>query len=113
MKAINTTKNVILADRLSAATGLFSRMKGLLGRSNLPNGEGLWIKPCKSIHTIGMKFPIDVIFLDSGLTVVATLADVRSGRLSPFYGSAASVIELPAGVIASSATQVGDTIALA
>jgi uncharacterized membrane protein (UPF0127 family) len=112
MRALNLTRDTEIAGNLAAATGIFSRMKGLLGRKSLPAGEGLWIKPCKSIHTIGMKFPIDVIFLDAGNMVVAALPAIQPGRLSPFYASAASVIELPVGTIEQTATQPGDSIAL-
>lgn len=112
MKAVNLTRDTELAHSLSAATGILARMKGLLGKKQLPAGEGLWIKPCKSIHTIGMKFPIDVIFLDANNTVIAALTSIRPGRISPFYAAATSVIELPAGSIDQSTTQPGDTVAL-
>ena len=63
MRAINSTRNRELAGSLTVADKLLLRMKGLLGRKSLDHGEGLWIKPCMGIHTFGMRFPIDVIFL--------------------------------------------------
>ena len=54
----------ILADSADVAASSTARRKGLLGRHTLAAGEGLWIAPCESIHTCGMKFPIDVIYLD-------------------------------------------------
>jgi hypothetical protein len=112
MRAVNVTQDTELAADLDAATNIFSRMKGLLGRRSLPAGEGLLIRPCKSIHTFGMKFPIDVLFLDAHSTVIAALPDMKPGRISSFYAAATSVIELPAGTIEQSSTQPGDTVAL-
>ncbi|TML60208.1 MAG: DUF192 domain-containing protein, partial [Actinobacteria bacterium] len=55
-------------------------MKGLLGRTSLPDGEGLLLKPCGSVHTFFMRFPIDVVFLDRELSVVAVSAEVAPWR---------------------------------
>jgi len=74
----------------------WTRLKGLLGSSGLEEGHGLLISPCHSIHTIGMKYPIDVIFLDknySVLKVVKRLAPYRAAS----YSGAAKTLELPAG----------------
>ena len=73
------------------------RSKGLLGRASMDEGEGLWIVPCPMIHTFFMKFPIDVLFLDSGLRVVRVIEGLRPWRLSPWVWSAHSVLELPGG----------------
>src|SRR5215204_7088823 len=59
-RVINRTRNVILADRADIAKNVWTRGKGLLGRRGLPEGEGLVIEPCSSIHTLFMAFPIDV-----------------------------------------------------
>jgi uncharacterized membrane protein (UPF0127 family) len=69
MRAINLTKNMELSNHVTVAYSLLARMKGLLGRQGLEPGESLWIRPCNSIHTIGMKFPIDAVFLDSRNTL--------------------------------------------
>ena len=110
MKAVNHTTGNVLADNVSIADNLLSRMKGLLGRSTLPSGEGLWIKPCMGVHTFGMKFPIDVVFLDREKRVVELVRVLRSNRMSRIYSKASSVLELPAGTIDATHTVPGDTI---
>jgi uncharacterized membrane protein (UPF0127 family) len=63
MKAYNLRNGKELSDNVTVADSLFKRMKGLLGRSGMSAGEALWIKPCMSVHTFFMRFPIDVVFL--------------------------------------------------
>lgn len=66
--------------RISVARSLFSRMRGLLGRKALPPGEGLLIRPCRAIHTLGMRFAIDVRFYDRRGTCVREVRQVPPGR---------------------------------
>lgn len=89
-----------IASDLRTADTLFSRTKGLLGRSCLPKGEGLWIKRCNSIHTAFMKFPIDVLFVDKNLKVVSVYENLKPWRITRLHLCASSVIELPAGTLA-------------
>lgn len=81
-----------------------------MGRSSLEEGEGLLIEPCTWIHTLGMAFPIDVLYLDDEGTVVHTCYSLRPNRLGPFVGRAHSVLELPAGTIIRSGTKIGDRL---
>jgi uncharacterized protein len=106
----NVTRASTIASAVRVADNFFTRFRGLLWSPPLLPGEGLWIKPCNQIHMFGMAYAIDVIFLDKDLRVVATVADIRPGQLSKFYASAKSCIELPVGVIAQSATAVGDQL---
>lgn len=110
MRAVNLTNNKELSHKVTMACSLFTRMKGLLGRERLEPGESLWIKPCSSIHTIGMKFPIDVAFLDSSNTVVKIKNELPSNRVTGIYFRASSVIECQAGTLKDTDTQVGDRI---
>ena len=71
-------------------------MRGLLGRDGLDSGEGLLLKPCGSVHTFFMRFPIDVVFLDRELEVVAVSAEVRPWRAARARGAKAA-LELAAG----------------
>lgn len=91
-----------IASDLKTADSLFSRTKGLLGRKSLPEGEGLWIKRCNSIHTAFMKFPIDVLFVDKDLKVIHMYENLKPWRITRLHFRATSVIELPAGTLASS-----------
>ncbi|MBU5636420.1 DUF192 domain-containing protein [Geomonas sp. Red69] len=112
MRAIDHTSGRELARTVCVAESFLARLKGLLGREELPPGQGLWIKPCKSVHTFGMKFPIDVAFLDGELRVVA-LVTLAPNRVSGFHPKASSVLELPAGTLDPSATVVGNRIEIA
>lgn len=110
MKATNKTNGKEIADNLVIAGSMFSRMKGLLGRDRLQDGEALLIKPCMGVHTFGMRFPIDVIFLDKQNKVIATTKDMTPNRMSALHFSADSVLELSAGVLDSCEVSTGDTI---
>lgn len=110
MKAINGTKLTVLATKLKVADGFYSRLKGLIGSSFFTAGEGLWMAQCRAIHTIGMRFPIDVIFVDRDLIVRKTVKSLRP--FCPIVGclSAKSVLELPEGSIEKAQVEVGDRI---
>jgi uncharacterized membrane protein (UPF0127 family) len=110
VKIFNLTKNTLLAENAMLADNPFSRTKGLLGRKGLNPGEALVLKPCNSIHTFFMRFPIDVIFVNRQLKVVAAIPALKPYRLSRIYFSAGMAIELPTGGLALSSTAVGDTL---
>jgi uncharacterized membrane protein (UPF0127 family) len=110
MKARNISTGKELSNNVIVADKLLKRMKGLLGKRELPSGEALWIKPCMSVHTIGMGFPIDVLFLNKTNQVVALKKNLFPNRLTRLYPKAVSVLELPAGTIDATSTKVGDEI---
>jgi hypothetical protein len=80
----------------------------LLGDKTLEYGDGMWIKPCNSIHSIGMRFNFDAIFLDKNLRVVHLVHEMKPWRVSKMVFPAHSVLELPAGMIFQTATELGD-----
>lgn len=99
-----------IVTRVKVADGFFSRLIGLLSRSSLGSDEGLWIAGCDSVHTIGMRFDIDLVFLDRAGVVLKIVSGAARNR--PYFGKrgAASVLELAAG--AASQMSVGDRVAL-
>jgi uncharacterized protein len=110
-RLLNQTKNQTLASELSVAGFGLSGAKGLLGRESLDEREALWIKPCRSIHTFFMKFPIDVAFVDKQLKVRAIYHHVVPGRLKmPLSFAVQSVFELSAGRLSETKTEVGDQL---
>jgi len=113
MRAVNRRTGKTLATNVKVADNLFTRMKGLLGKKELLQGEALWIRPCFSIHTFFMKFPIDVIFLNKNNQVVAAVTHLTSNRMTRFYPQSFSVLELPIGTIAASNSEIGDIIEIA
>lgn len=108
----NLTKGSTVARRLSLADTFGKRLRGLMGRAELPQGEGLLITPCNSIHTFFMRFPIDVLFIDEHRCVVHLIPALKPYRLSPLVRAARSVVELPAGTIARTRTETGDRLGL-
>ena len=111
-KAFNLTRRAHLATALAVANTHWTRLRGLLGlgTDDFRNGSGLWIVTCHGVHTLGMGFPIDVLYLDHGLKVVGIQSEVRPWRFTPVLRKAASVLELPCGTAAETKTAVGDTI---
>lgn len=110
MKAINRRSLKEFVQELAVADSFFSRMKGLLGKKGLSTGEGILITPCKGVSTFGMKFPIDVIFLDRHNRVIATMVEMPPNRLTRMYFRATTVIELPSRTIESASIKVGDPV---
>ena len=105
----NVTRRTELASRLQLADSGPARAKGLLGRKGLAPGEGMWIVPCESVHTFGMQFPIDLVYLDRKHRIRKVRSSVPPWRLSACL-SAHSVIELPAGTVQSTRTESGDLL---
>jgi hypothetical protein len=105
----NLTRDCVLAEAVEVADTSRKRRAGLLKRQSLPSGEGLWIAPCEAVHTIGMRFSIDVLYLDRSRKVLKIRHDMVPGRLSVCL-RAYGVLELPAGTAAATRTAVGDQL---
>ncbi len=110
--AINVTRHVTLATHVRVADTSLERGTGLLKDTALAEGHGLWIVPCNSIHSFGMKFIFDAIFLDKNLRVVHLVSEMKPWRISKIKFGAKTVLELPAGAIAQSETEAGDQFEL-
>jgi uncharacterized membrane protein (UPF0127 family) len=109
LRVANLTRDTVLATRMEVADSSPKRNKGLLGRSRLAPGEGLWIIPCEAVHTFGMRFPIDLIYLDGKNHIRKLCSSVPPWRLSACL-SAHSVLELPSGAIRETETRPGDKL---
>jgi uncharacterized protein len=109
LRISNLTRQTELASSAELADHGAARNKGLLGRTRLAPGEGLWIVPCESVHTFFMKFAIDLVYIDRNKKVKKVRNSVGPWRLSACL-SAHSIIELPAGVVQSTQTQPGDQL---
>src|SRR5437660_6063403 len=93
---VNTTRGTVVCERGTVADRPLVRMRGLLGRRSLPEGEGLLLEPAPSIHTAFMRFPIDVVFLDAQMRVVKLVPHLRPWRTASSR-RAHAVLELAAG----------------
>ena len=110
MPVINLSKKTWLATKVRKADNFLTRLVGLLKRSNLGPEEALWLTPSKGIHTIGMKFPIDVVFLSRKNVVVSLTSGLAPYRISGVHLTSYSVLELPNGTIRKSQTEIGDQL---
>jgi uncharacterized protein len=111
-QAFNQTRQVHLATRLAVAETHWTRLRGLLATAedDFRNGGGLWIRPCRGVHTLAMRFPIDVVYLDHAGTVVHVEHNLQPWRFSPIRMRASSVLELPSHTVARTETALGDRI---
>ena len=109
---LTTSDGAIVCERCSIAASPLTRLRGLLGRSSLPSGEGILLRPASSVHTGFMRFAIDVVFLDRELNVLRVVE-----RLAPWRAAARrqahAVLELPAGECARRGLREGDRLELA
>ena len=110
MPVINLTKKTWLATKVRKADNFLTRLVGLLKRTQLGPEEALWLTPSKGIHTIGMKFPIDVVFLNKEFYVLGLISGMHPYRVSGVHMRGYSVIELPNGTIRKSGTEIGDQL---
>src|ERR1700760_4876190 len=106
---VNLTRGTVVCDHAVIADRAASRMRGLLGRSSLPAGEGLLLQPAPSIHTAFMRFPIDVIFLDRSRQVVKLVETLGPWRMASTRRAHAA-LELAAGQAAARGIELGDRL---
>jgi uncharacterized membrane protein (UPF0127 family) len=99
-----------LATRVQVAHSFARRLIGLLGRTTLPKSEALMFPRCNSIHTIGMRMPIDIVFVDRSLRVVALKTHVGAGQVLPPVKGAWGVIELASGRVSEAGLRDGDEL---
>jgi uncharacterized membrane protein (UPF0127 family) len=86
-------------------------MRGLLGRRELPEGEGILLRPAGSIHMFFMRFPIDAVFVDRELRAIKVVGTLRPWRTASARGSKA-VLEVPAGTCERRGIVAGDELVL-
>jgi uncharacterized protein len=106
----NQTRECFLGLRVAAADTSFTRLKGLIGRLHLRSDEGIWVVPSNGVHTLGVLFRLDLIYLDESQEVIEVIEYFPRFRIAPLRIRAASVLELPQHTIYSSQTQKGDRL---
>jgi uncharacterized protein len=109
----NPRSGAVLARRVERAVTMRARLRGLLGRTGLAEGDALAIEPCTSLHTFFMGFAIDALFLSRDGRVIRAIPDLRPWRATRIYPRAALAVELPAGTLARTGTREGDTLVFA
>lgn len=106
----SASSNELLGSDIAVAKSWFARLVGLLNTKSLEEHAGLWLSPCKGIHTVGMRYPIDVVFLDREQAVCKLAGDVRAFRFRRANRKTRSALELPAGAIKRCGLRVGDKL---
>jgi uncharacterized protein len=106
----NQTRECFLGLRVAAADTSFTRLKGLIGRLHLRSDEGIWVVPSNGVHTLGVLFRLDLIYLNESQEVIEVIEFFPRFRIAPLRIRAASVLELPQHTIYSSQTQKGDRL---
>jgi uncharacterized membrane protein (UPF0127 family) len=106
----NQTRESFLSLNVALTDTHFGRLKGLVGRLRLKGDEGIWVVPSQGVHTIGVLFAVDLIYLDKDNRVIHLDESFGSFRIGPVRSAGASVLELPMRTIYSSQTQMGDQL---
>jgi uncharacterized membrane protein (UPF0127 family) len=109
MEMKNTAKGTVVADQILVANTFLKRLQGLLGKAPLTIGRGLVIRPCNSVHTFGMGYSIDVLFVDDRHRIIRIIAAMPPRRLAAALGSS-YVVELAAGGAKEADCSVGDKL---
>jgi len=110
VRAVNLARGRVLGDKVAVADRFWLRLRGLGGRSGLARGEGLLLRTCRAVHMVGMKFPLDVAFLDAGNRVVARYPRLSPGASTRWHRQARAALELPAGTLDETGTVEGDVV---
>jgi len=109
---LQTADGTVVAANIEVAGSVWSRFVGLMGRRALPEGHGLCVRPCSSIHMFFMRFPIDAVFVDGDGGIVRMYEPIRPWRVTRIVRHAKAVLELPAGTAQAHHLSVGDVISL-
>ena len=108
----NGTRRMEVARRVMLADTWWARLRGMMGRPEPAAGEGMLLAPCRSVHMYWMKYPLDVAFLAPDGRVVATYHGLAPSRRSKWHSDADRALELKAGTLATTQTEVGDRLEL-
>ena len=111
-RLVNVSQGIVLATALVPAFDSTSRKRGLLGRDGLPVDAALILAPCNAVHMFGMRFAIDVLFLDRRGSVIKRTIGLQRNRIAVSWRAFAT-IEFCAGHPGVARTQLGDTLAIA
>lgn len=108
----NVSRNSTLISSGRMANNSWTRLRGLIGVRDLPEGQGIVIEPCHGVHCMFMSIPIDVIYVNKQHQVVALDKAMKPWSIGKIYRNSHYVVEVPVGAIARTGTEVGDQLRL-
>lgn len=110
LRIVNRTRGTVVGSHVTLADTPWGRLRGYLGRRRPKGGEGLLLAPCSGIHMWGMRFPLDVLFLDREGKVLSSEPDLRPWQGPRRVNDAHYVLEIPVGTIEATGTRQGDRL---
>ena len=110
IRVTNMTRGTVLGGNIQLADELWSRARGFLFRSEPGHGEGMLLSPCQGVHMLGLRFALDIVFIDEQGRVVALYPDLRPWRWTSMHPGSMHALELPVGTIDRSGTRLGDAL---
>jgi hypothetical protein len=112
MSLRNRSRNILIAEIILTLDGQFHQTLQMLNHNGIPDNCVLWINPCNGIYTVGMKYPVDIAFLDKYGRIVRMLKDFPPGCFADSTPATISAIELPNGRLSETETGLGDLMEL-
>jgi uncharacterized protein len=109
MQILTTRDNKQLAAKVVMAGNFWQRLRGWLGVDTPTQGQGLFLFPCQSVHTFGMRFAIDAVYLNDQ-DVILCVAVLKPWRFGPWVKDCRGVLELPAGSCDAAGCGAGDRV---
>lgn len=106
----NQSRNTIVLSHGKMANTRWTRLRGLIGVRDLPEGHGIVIEPCRGVHCMFMSIPIDVIYVDKNHCVIGLDPAMKPWSIGKIYRNSRYVVEAPVGTIARTQTQIGDQL---
>lgn len=110
MRILIKKYNEIVCEDAQWAKDFWSRMIGLLGKRSFTNFDGLLLSPCSQIHSIGMGFNFDAVYLDNTYRIVAIYENIGKNKILPYNVAVSNVLELPVGTVSTKNLEVGDVL---
>lgn len=96
---LKSSTGEIICHKMVVANNLLSRMKGLMFSADLPDCDGFLIRPCNSIHTFFMRYPLDILFMDQDFKIIKVLYDLSPWKMTWIYFKSYQVLEMKAGTL--------------
>lgn len=103
-------RDQLFLGKVVIADNFLTRMKGLLGSTNLASFRGILLKPCQQVHTIGMRYPLSIWYINRELKVIKIIDELPPNTVSPFVKDSYIIIEFPSTWAGITGSREGDSL---